>query len=75
MLEGHRITSQQTIFAVLQERQLNLLPRADVMCIKNHCAPSSPLPIFLWLSEVVCISTSFMLVSQGDWNHGGAGVD
>ena len=36
MLEGCKITSQQTVFAVLQERILFLLSIANVMCIENH---------------------------------------
>ena len=76
MLEGRKITSQQTIVTVLQEKKLNLLPSTNVMCIENHCSPSSSPPIFVWLSEVVGISVGFMLDSKGYWKHGGGmGVD
>ena len=38
MLEGHKVASQQTIFAVLKERIRIFLSSASVMCIKNHCS-------------------------------------
>ena len=76
MLEGCKITSQQTIFAVLQEKILILLSSANVLCIKNHRSvhPLHLQPIFLWFSEVVGISIEFMLDSPGCWKHvGGRG--
>ena len=56
MLERCNITSQQRIFAVLQERKLNLLPSKNLMGIDNHCLASSPPPILVWLLEVVDVS-------------------
>ena len=68
-LEGRNITSQRTIFAVLQEKKLNLLlPSTNLKCIENHLSPSSLPPMFLWLSEIVGISFGFMLDSQGHWS-------
>ena len=71
MLEGCKITSQQTKFEVLHERKLNLLPSTNVMCIENHCSPSSSPRLFVWCSKVVVISVGFMLDAQGHWKHGG----
>ena len=75
MLEGRNITYQETRLAVLEERIIILLSSTNVMCIKEllFSSPSSPPPIFLWISEVAGISIGLMLDSQGCWKHGGQG--
>ena len=44
MLEGRKITSQETIFTVIQERILILLSNTNEMCSMNHCSSPSSLP-------------------------------
>ena len=75
MLEERKITSQQTIFAIIQEGILIFVSSANAMGVKNHCSVHHPHPPFPTNILMVFRSSwhfcGFMLDSQGQWKHGG----